>query len=170
MDFGLTDDQREIQRTARELLSERARPERVREHAEAGTHGPGAVERAVRARLARYRGSPRSTAARVWVVSSCRSLRGARASLAPVPFLASVLAATLIEHAGSPESSASAGCRELASGRITGAVGVAVDGAAELVDRGGARPQVIVLVEDDGTGCVLTPLSRPMSIPWHRST
>src|SRR5271168_1311226 len=37
MDFGLTDDQREIQRTARELLSERARPERVREHAEAGT-------------------------------------------------------------------------------------------------------------------------------------
>jgi alkylation response protein AidB-like acyl-CoA dehydrogenase len=37
MDFGLSDDQREIQRTARELLSERARPERVREHAEAGS-------------------------------------------------------------------------------------------------------------------------------------
>ena len=36
MDFGFTDDQREIQRTARELLAERARPERVREHAEAG--------------------------------------------------------------------------------------------------------------------------------------
>src|SRR4051794_41911905 len=37
MDFGLTDDQRDIQRTARELLAERAKPERVREHAEAGT-------------------------------------------------------------------------------------------------------------------------------------
>ena len=37
MDFGLTEDQREIQRTARELLAERARPERVREHAEAGS-------------------------------------------------------------------------------------------------------------------------------------
>src|ERR1700728_4328189 len=36
MDFGLSNDQREIQRTARELLAERARPERVREHAEAG--------------------------------------------------------------------------------------------------------------------------------------
>jgi alkylation response protein AidB-like acyl-CoA dehydrogenase len=35
MDFGLTEDQREIQRTARELLSERCKPERVREHAEA---------------------------------------------------------------------------------------------------------------------------------------
>ena len=36
MDFGLTDDQRDIQRTARELLGSRATPERVREHAEAG--------------------------------------------------------------------------------------------------------------------------------------
>ena len=36
MDFGLTDDQRDIKRTARELLGERSRPERVRELAEAG--------------------------------------------------------------------------------------------------------------------------------------
>ena len=37
MDFGLTDDQRDIQRTARDLLGERATPARVREHAEART-------------------------------------------------------------------------------------------------------------------------------------
>ena len=36
MDFGLTDDQSDIQRTAREMLADRAKPERVREHAEAG--------------------------------------------------------------------------------------------------------------------------------------
>src|SRR5436189_188619 len=36
MDFGLTDDQRDIKRTARELLGERSRPERVRELAETG--------------------------------------------------------------------------------------------------------------------------------------
>ena len=36
MDFGYTDDQRDIQRTARDLLADRARPERMREHAEAG--------------------------------------------------------------------------------------------------------------------------------------
>src|SRR3979411_1299618 len=35
MDFGLTDDQREIQRTARELLAGRAQPERVRQDAQA---------------------------------------------------------------------------------------------------------------------------------------
>ena len=37
MDFGFTDDQRDIQRTARDLLAERATPARVREHAEART-------------------------------------------------------------------------------------------------------------------------------------
>ncbi len=37
MDFGLTDDQRDIQRTARDLLAERATFARVREHAEART-------------------------------------------------------------------------------------------------------------------------------------
>ena len=37
MDFGYTDDQRDIQRTARELLADRAKTERMREHAEAGT-------------------------------------------------------------------------------------------------------------------------------------
>src|SRR3954466_12230489 len=41
MDFGLTDDQRDIQRTARELLGSRATPERVREHAEAATSDDG---------------------------------------------------------------------------------------------------------------------------------
>ena len=56
MDFGFTDDQREIQRTARDLLAERATPERVREHAEARTTDDGAVARAVRARLAGDRG------------------------------------------------------------------------------------------------------------------
>ncbi len=39
MDFGYSDDQREIQRTARDLLAERAKPDRVREHAEAGARG-----------------------------------------------------------------------------------------------------------------------------------
>jgi alkylation response protein AidB-like acyl-CoA dehydrogenase len=71
-------------------------------------------------------------------------------TLAPVPFLGSAMAATVIEQAGSPEQ------RErwlpgLASGEIVGALGVAVDGTAELVIGAG----VIVLVEDDGTGRVL---------------
>jgi alkylation response protein AidB-like acyl-CoA dehydrogenase len=150
MDFGLTDDQRDIQRTARELLARRAGPERVREHAEAartddelwrelselgwpgiavaeahGGQGLGAVELAI----------------------LCEELGR---SIAPVPFLPSVLAATLIEHAGSQEQ------RErwlggLASGQLTGALG----DAPALVP-GGADADVIVLVEGGGAR-VLTP-------------
>ena len=140
MDFGLTDDQRDIQRTARELLTSRATPERVREHAEAartddalwkelaelgwpgiavaeehGGQGLGAVELAI----------------------LCEELGR---SVAPVPFLPTVLAATLIEHAGSDEQR-SRWLPGLASGELSGAAG----DTAELI-HGGAGADVIVLV------------------------
>jgi alkylation response protein AidB-like acyl-CoA dehydrogenase len=154
MDFGLTDDQREIQRTARQLLGERARPERVREHAEAarmdselwrelcelgwpgiavaeeyGGQGLGCIELSI----------------------LCEELGR---SLAPVPFLPSAMAATVIEHGGSAEQ------RErwlpgLASGETIGALGAAEDGTAEFVV-GGADAQLIVLIEDDGSARVLS--------------
>ena len=153
MDFGFTDDQREIQRTARQLLAERARPERVREHAEArrtdaalwnelcelgwpgiavaeeyGGQGLGGIELSI----------------------LCEELGR---SLAPVPFLGSVMAATVIEHAGTPEQ------RErwlpgLASGETVGALGSATDGVVELMVSG-AEAQVLVLVDEDGSGRVL---------------
>jgi alkylation response protein AidB-like acyl-CoA dehydrogenase len=150
MDFGLTDDQREIQRTARELLAERARPERVREHAESrrtdellwkelselgwpgiavaeehGGQGLGQIELSI----------------------LCEELGR---SLAPVPFLGSAMAATVIQQDGSAEQ------RErwlggLASGETIGALGAARDGTAELVI-GGREAGLFVLIEEDGSG------------------
>ncbi len=141
MDFGLTDDQRDILRTARELLAERARPERVREHAEArstddalwtelcelgwpgiavaeehGGQGFGAIELGL---LAEELGR----------------------TMAPVPFLPTVLAATLVQHAGSGEQQ-SRWLPGLASGELTGAVGT-----RELLP-GGAGAGVVVVVEN----------------------
>jgi alkylation response protein AidB-like acyl-CoA dehydrogenase len=153
MDFGLTDDQREIQRTARELLSERARAERVREHAEAartddalwaelcGLGWPGIA-------LSEEHGGQGLGGIELSIL--CEELGR---SLAPVPFLPSVLAGVVIEQAGSPAQ------RErwlggLASGETIGAVSLAVDGTAELVI-GGAEAQVIVLVEEDRTARLL---------------
>jgi alkylation response protein AidB-like acyl-CoA dehydrogenase len=147
VDFGFTDDQREIQRTARELLSDRARPERVREHAEAGRTDtelwrelcelgwPGIA-------VAEQLGG--QGLGRIELSILCEELGRA---VAPVPFLPSVLAATVIEAAGSP------GQRErwlpgLASGEITGALGVAHRGTAELVI-GAVDAAVIVLVDGD---------------------
>jgi alkylation response protein AidB-like acyl-CoA dehydrogenase len=155
MDFGLTDDQRDIQRTARDLLSERARPERVREHAEAGR-----ADEALWRELCEL-GWPGITVSEehggqglgsIELSILCEELGR---SLAPVPLLPSAMAATVIEHAGSPDQR-DRWLPALATGETTGALGLAVDGTAELVI-GGADAQVIVLVEDGGTGRVLTP-------------
>jgi alkylation response protein AidB-like acyl-CoA dehydrogenase len=148
MDFGLTDDQREIQRTARELLATRATPDRVREHAEAGRPDEalwrelGELGWPGIAISERYGGQGLG---RVELSILCEELGRA---VAPVPFLPTVLAATLIEHAGSEEQ------RErllpaLASGERGAAVGVARDGNAELVI-GGGEADVLVLLEDGG--------------------
>jgi alkylation response protein AidB-like acyl-CoA dehydrogenase len=103
MDFGLTDDQRDIQHTARDLLSERARPERVREHAEAGR-----ADEALWRELCEL-GWPGITVSEehggqglgsIELSILCEELGR---SLAPVPLLPSAIAATVIERAGSPD-------------------------------------------------------------------
>jgi len=155
VDFGFSEDQQEIKRTARELLADRSRPERVREHAEAGRTDeelwrelcelgwPGIA-------LAEEHGG--QGLGRIELSILCEELGR---SLAPVPFLPSVLASTLIEQAGSPAQ------RErwlpgLASGDTLGALAIASHGTAELVI-GGAEAGVIVLLEDDQTARLLTP-------------
>jgi alkylation response protein AidB-like acyl-CoA dehydrogenase len=153
MDFGLTDDQRDIQRTARDLLAERARAERVREHAEAGRSDealwselcelgwPGIA-------LAEEHGGQGLGAIELSIL--CEEMGR---SLAPVPFLASVIAASVIEHSGTPEQ-----CERwlpgLASGETIGALGSVRDGVAEFVISA-PEAQVLVLVDDDGSGRVL---------------
>jgi len=148
MDFGFTDDQREIQRTARDLLSERAGPERVREHAEAGSADPDLWRELSELgwpgiALPEHQGG--QGLGRIELSILCEELGRA---LAPVPFLPSVLAATLIEHAGSPEQR-DRWLPGLASGELKGALGTALDGSAELVI-GAGEADVIVLLEDDG--------------------
>jgi alkylation response protein AidB-like acyl-CoA dehydrogenase len=154
MDFGFSDDQREIQRTARELLAERSRPERMREHAETG-RADDALWRELSelgwpgiAVSEQYGGQGLG---RIELSILCEELGS---SLAAVPFLPSVLASTLIEHAGSSEQR-DRWLPGLAGGEMTGALGVAQGGAAELVI-GAPDAAVIVLVEDDQTARVLT--------------
>src|ERR1700736_1676561 len=161
MDFGFTDDQRQIQRTARELLAERSRPERVREHAEAGRSDedlwrelcelgwPGIA-------VAEEHGGQGLGPIELSIL--CEALGSA---LAPVPFLPTVLASPLIGHAGSPEQ-CGRWLPRLASGEATGALGAAQSGTAELVI-GAADADVIVLVEDDRTARLLTPAQADVS-------
>jgi alkylation response protein AidB-like acyl-CoA dehydrogenase len=148
MDFGLSEDQRQIQRTARELLAERARPERVREHAEAGRSDEALWQELCElgwpgiAVAEEYGGQGLG---RVELSILCEELGR---TVAPVPFLPTVLAATLIEHAGSDEQRAR-WLPGLAGGETLGAVGSARDGVCELMV-GAPGAQVLVLLEDDG--------------------
>lgn len=153
MDFGLTEDQRDIQRTARDLLSERAKPERVREHAEAGTTDaelwrelcelgwPGIA-------VPEEQGG--QGLGRIELSILCEELGRC---VAPVPFLPTVLAATLIEYAGS-DAQRSRWLPGLASGEVIGAVAGATDGVAEFV-LSGPEAGVIVLLDEDGGAAVL---------------
>jgi alkylation response protein AidB-like acyl-CoA dehydrogenase len=153
MDFGFTDDQRDIQRTARDLLGERATPARVREHAEART-----TDTALWRELSEL-GWPGIAVSeeyggqglgQIELSILCEELGR---TVAPVPFLPSAMAATVIEHGGSREL-----CERwlpgLASGETVGALGVAADGVADLVI-GAPEAQVIVLVEADGSARAL---------------
>jgi alkylation response protein AidB-like acyl-CoA dehydrogenase len=172
MDFGFTDDQREIQRTARDLLGDRARIDRVREHAEAGT-----TDEALWKELSElgwpgiavdeeHGGQGLGT---IELSILCEELGR---SLAPVPFLPSALAGTLIAQAGSA-SQRERWLPGLASGETVGALGVTAGGTAELVI-GAPEAGVIVLVDDGGGARVLAPseadITSVASIDSTRST
>jgi alkylation response protein AidB-like acyl-CoA dehydrogenase len=146
MDFGLSQDQQDIQRTARDMLADRAKPDRVREHAEAGT-----TDDKLWAELCEL-GWPGIAVAEenggqgLGVIELALLAEELGRVVAPVPFLPTALAATLVEHAGSGEQKGK-WLEGLATGETIGAVGVARDGVAELVP-GGADADVFVLVED----------------------
>jgi alkylation response protein AidB-like acyl-CoA dehydrogenase len=153
MDFGLSDDQRDIKRTARDLLSERSRPERVRELAEAAR-----TDEALWSELSQlgWPGIAISEAhggqglGYIELSILCEELGR---SVAAVPFLATAMAAAIIELAGLPEQQ-ERWLPGLASGEAKGAVGSADNGAAELVI-GAPEADVIVLVHDDQSARLL---------------
>jgi alkylation response protein AidB-like acyl-CoA dehydrogenase len=171
MDFGLTDDQRHIQSTARELLAERSRPERVRELAEAGRSDEtlwGELSDLGWPGIAVAEQHAGQGLGCIELSILCEELGR---SLAAVPFLPTVMAAGLIELAGAPEQ------RErwlpgLASGELTGALAAGDESGAELVI-GGAEADVIVLVHEEHSARALTPdeceLSAQASIDPTRS-
>src|SRR5215208_7118612 len=131
MNFDFDEDQRTIKATARELLLSRSPFKRVRAAADADRYDddlwrelcelgwPGIA-------IAEEHGGQGLGTVELTIL--CEELGR---TVAPVPFLPSVLAATLIEHAGSDEQRAR-WLPGLASGELTGAAG----DTAELVPGG----------------------------------
>src|SRR6202021_975477 len=101
MDFGLTDDQRDIQRTARDLLAERATFARVREHAEAGTTDTALWKELGALGWPGIAISESNGGQGLGTIELSILSEELGRVVAPVPFLANAMAACVIEQAGS---------------------------------------------------------------------
>jgi alkylation response protein AidB-like acyl-CoA dehydrogenase len=151
MRFELSDDQQEIQRTARELLASRASFERVRAAAEQERYDDALWRELVELGWPGIAIAEEDGGQGLGVVELCVLLEELGFACAPVPLLGGALAALAIADAGSPEQ------RErwlpaLAAGEARGALGAVAGGAdAELVpDAAGA--DVVVLLDAEGGG------------------
>ena len=141
MRFHLSDDQREIQRTARELLASRSTWERVRTHAEAGRYDDALWRELCELGWPGIAVGEDHGGQGLGAVELAVLLEELGYAVAATPLLASALAALAIEHAGSDEQRR-CWLPGLASGELTGALG----GVRDLIaDAPGA--DVIVLVE-----------------------
>jgi alkylation response protein AidB-like acyl-CoA dehydrogenase len=158
MDFDLSEDQREIQATARGLLAARCGPAAVRAAAEARSEDAALWEEVSRLGWPGIAIAEQHGGQGLGLVELCVVLEQAGAALAPIPLLPSAGAALMISKAGS------AAQRErllpgLAAGRLRGAVGLRDgDGSACLL-AGPARPaadaEAIVLADLDGGASLL---------------
>jgi alkylation response protein AidB-like acyl-CoA dehydrogenase len=154
MRFDLSDDQREIKRTAHELLASRSSMERVRQAAERGTY-----DDALWAQV-RELGWPGIAIAEehggqgLGTVELAVLLEELGYACAASPLLSTTLAALVIEHSGS-DAQRERWLPALAAGEATGALGTSIDGVAELLPDADAAA-VIVLVED-GAARLLSP-------------
>jgi len=146
MNFDFNDDQQDIRRTARDLLAKRSPMERVRAAAESRTYddelwselrGLGWPGIAV---AEEHGGGGLGTVELVILMEEIGY------ACAASPMLGSAMAGLVLAEAGSDEQRAR-WLPGLASGETAGALGIAHDGAAELV-ADGDRADVIVLIED----------------------
>src|SRR5688500_19220102 len=122
MRFTLSDDQQEIKRTARDLLTTRSTWEKVRTNAEAGTYDDALWKELAELGWPGISVSEEHGGQGLGIVELCALLEELGYACATVPFLGSVCAALAIEHAGSPEQR-SEWLPKLASGEARGRLG-----------------------------------------------
>ena len=146
MNFDLNEDQREIRRTAHDLLAERSTFARVRAAAEAGRYDDALWRELCELGWPGIAVAEQHGGQGLGAVELAVLLEELGHAVAATPFLGTVMAAAVLAQAGSGEQRAR-WLPGLASGEHTGALGTARDGVAELVPDA-ATAGVIVLLED----------------------
>jgi alkylation response protein AidB-like acyl-CoA dehydrogenase len=156
MNFDLTDDQRAIQRTAKEFLAARYKPEEVRRLALDDDRGFSDEQWTQLAEL----GWPALVVPEedgglgLGVVELAVVQEQLGYALAPSPFLSTVAAGLLLAAAGTAEQRAR-WLAPIATGEKRGALALVDDGPSELEPTGGSLSGTKIAVPDAGTADVL---------------
>ena len=150
MNFDFTDDQQAIKRTANEFLAARFKSERVRELAEAKAYDDDAWKEMAELGWAGIFIDEEHGGQELGTVELIILMEELGYALAPVPFLSSAAAGLALQYAGSDEQKAR-WLPGLATGELTGTVGLAKDsgGEARLVPDADSA-DVIVIAGPDG--------------------
>ena len=149
MNFDFTDDQQAIKRTAHEFLASRFKPERVRELAESKSYDEAAWKEMCELGWAGIFIEEENGGQELGTVELIILMEELGYALAPVPFLSNAAAGLALQYAGSGEQKAR-WLPGLASGELTGTVGlVSSAGEARLVPDGDSA-DVIVLASAEG--------------------
>ena len=153
MNFDFTDDQQAIKRTARELLAERFKAEKVRELAESGTYDDGPWKEVCELGWAGIFIAEEHGGQGLGSVELAILMEELGYALAPLPFLSNAAAGLMLQQAGTDEQK-ERWLPGIASGEARGTVGlVRAGGEAQLVpDADGA--ELIVLLDADGARVV----------------
>ncbi|CAB4871515.1 MAG: acyl-CoA dehydrogenase [Actinobacteria bacterium] len=153
MRFGFDDDQIEIQRTATALLEARSALDRVRENAEAGTDDNGLWTELSELGWPGIAISEDFGGQGFGLVELAILLEQAGRTLAAVPLLSTATAALAIQTAGSDEQK-ERWLPSLATGEISGAIGVAVNGRCEVAACAPTAAVAVLFDEEGGARLV----------------
>jgi alkylation response protein AidB-like acyl-CoA dehydrogenase len=153
MNFDFSDDQHAIKRTAKELLAERFKMERVRELAEAGGYDDDAWKELCELGWPGIFIGEEHGGQGLGTVELIILMEELGYALAPLPFLSNAAAGLVLDAAGSEEQK-ERWLPGIASGEVRGTVGVVKDdGEAKLVPDADSA-DVILLVGHEGARIV----------------
>src|SRR5437764_3518728 len=152
MNFDFSDDQQAIKRTAKELLAERFKPERLRELAESRSYDDDTWRELSELGWPGIFVREEDGGQGLGTVELIILLEELGYALAPVPFLSNAAAGLVLQEAGSDEQK-QRWLPGIASGEARGTLGIVQNGEAALVPDADSA-QVIVLVEGDSASVV----------------
>jgi alkylation response protein AidB-like acyl-CoA dehydrogenase len=152
MNFDFSDDQQAIKRTAKDLLADRFKLERVRELAEAGTYDEDAWKELCELGWPGIFVDEQYGGQGLGIVELIILMEELGYTLAPVPFLSNAAAGLIIQAAGSDEQK-QRWLPGIASGEARGAAALVSGDEAKLVPDGD-NAEVIVLCADAGVSVV----------------